>query len=266
MDIKTKLKKLITLNDDPIRYQLFTDDRLLLLNKFIGKKIKIEFSGNIYCKSCGKLTKKSFSQGFCFPCFKNAPEAAPCIIRPELCLAHLGKGRDIGWEQQHHNQPHVVYFAVSSAVKVGVTRNTNIPTRWIDQGASYAATIACTPNRYLAGAIEVALKKYFTDKTHWQKMLRNEVMQIANFQDSFNLAQTFIPDKLREYLCLSSDIFTGRFPVLEYPGKILSFNPDNSTFIEGVLTGIKGQYLMFDAEKVINIRKYVGYEILISFP
>ncbi|MBU0946699.1 MAG: DUF2797 domain-containing protein [Proteobacteria bacterium] len=264
MIINTNLKKLIASNGDPIQYQLSTDDGLVLLNDFIGKELKIEFTGKIYCKSCGKLTKKSFAQGFCFPCFRNAPEAAPCIIRPELCRAHLGEGRDIEWEQHNHNQPHVVYLAISSAVKVGVTKDSNIPTRWIDQGASYAVTIAHTPNRYLAGEIEVELKELFTDRTHWQKMLRNEVLLAADFQEAYSLAQTSLTVELRKYLCSNYSVFTGRFPVLQYPSKIISFNPEKSPYIEGVLTGIKGQYLMFDAEKVINIRKFEGYEVVIT--
>lgn len=264
MVINTNLKKLITANGDPIQYQLYTDGGLVLLNDFIGKELKIEFTGTIYCKSCGRLTKKSFAQGFCFPCFRDAPEAAPCIIRPELCRAHLGEGRNIEWEQQHHNQPHVVYLAISSAVKVGVTQDNNIPTRWIDQGASYAVTIAQTPNRYLAGEIEVELKQNFTDKTHWQKMLRNDVLQESDFVNSFTMAQTALTGKYQKYLCLSDTVFTGRYPVLHYPGKIASFNPEKSPCIEGVLTGIKGQYLMFDAKQVINIRKYAGYEVVIT--
>ncbi len=264
MEINTRLKKLIASSGNPIHYQLYTDDGLVLLNDFIGKKLKIEFTGNIYCKSCGRPTKKSFSQGFCFPCFRDAPEAAPCIIRPELCRAHLGEGRNVDWEQQHHNQPHVVYFATSSAIKVGVTSIANIPTRWIDQGASSAVIFAKTPNRNLAGQIEVELKKYFTDKTHWQKMLRNDVMQIVNFNEAFDLVQTSVPDGLRKYLSLDSTIFNGHFPVLRYPEKISSFNPEKVSYIEGILTGIKAQYLMFDAEKVINIRKYEGYEVVIT--
>lgn len=145
MEIKTNLKKLVASSDDPIQYQLNTDKGLLLLNDFIGRELKIEFTGKIYCKSCGKLTKKSYFQGFCYPCFRDAPEAAPCIIRPELCRAHLGEGKHIEWEQNYHNQPHIVYLAISSAVKVGVTSESNIPTRWIDQGASYAVIIAKTP-------------------------------------------------------------------------------------------------------------------------
>lgn len=265
MVINTYLKKLTVSNGAPIQYQFATDDGLVLLNDFIGKELKIEFTGNIYCKSCGKPTKKSYFQGFCYPCFRDAPEAAPCIIRPELCRAHVGEGKHIEWEQEHHNQPHVVYLAISSAVKVGVTSESNIPTRWIDQGASYAVIIAKTPNRYIAGVIEVELKNHFTDRTHWQKMLRNDVLQVASFKDAFNLAGKSLSDDLQQYLSFNEDtIFTARFPVLQYPSKILSFNPEKSPSIEGILTGIKGQYLMFDAKKVINIRKFEGYEAVIT--
>ena len=264
MIIDTILRKLIASDDNPIQYQLYTDNGLILLNDLIGKEFRIEFSGNIYCKSCGKQTKKSFGQGFCYPCFKTVPEASPCIIRPELCRAHLSEGRDVDWEKVNHNQPHIVYFAISSAVKVGVTQASNIPTRWIDQGASYAVIIANTPNRYIAGKIEVELKKHFTDKTHWQKMLRNEVLQTANFQEPFSIAQASLPDSLQQYLSLDTSTFTGRYPVLKYPEKIISFNQDKSPYIKGILTGIKGQYLMFDALKVVNIRKYEGYEVIIT--
>lgn len=260
----TILKKLIVSDGDPIHYHLYTEEGLVLLNHFIGKEIKIEFSGKIYCKSCGKQTKKSFSQGFCYPCFRSAPEASPCIIRPELCEAHLNKGRNIEWEQQYHNQPHVVYLAASSAIKVGVTQAANIPTRWIDQGASSAAIIARTPHRQIAGMIEVELKKRFTDKTHWQKMLRNEVLKEVDFQESFNTAQNAISAKFKDYFYLDTSLFKGRYPVLEYPLKVVSFNQEKSPSISGVLNGIKGQYLIFDASKVINVRKYQGYEVRLT--
>ena len=257
-------KKLSATDGDPIQYQLYTDEGLVLLNDFIGKEIKLEFSGKIYCKSCGRQTKKSFSQGFCYPCFRSAPEASPCIIRPELCEAHLNKGRDVEWEQQYHNQPHVVYFAASSAIKVGVTQAANIPTRWIDQGASSAVVIARTPHRQIAGMIEVELKKSFTDKTHWQKMLRNEVLQEVDFQESFDTALTSIPDQLKDYLYMDNSLFRGRYPVVEYPVKVVSFNEEKSPSISGVLNGIKGQYLIFDANRVINMRKYQGYEVRLT--
>ena len=260
----TILKKLIASDGDPIKYHLYTEEGLVLLNDFIGKEITIEFSGNIYCKSCGKKTKKSFSQGFCYPCFRSAPEASPCIIRPELCEAHLNKGRDVEWEQHYHNQPHVVYLASSSAIKVGVTQAANIPTRWIDQGASSAVVIARTPHRQIAGLIEVELKKNFTDKTHWQKMLRNDVLEDVDFRESFNTALGSIPDKLKNYLHLDTSIFKGRYPVLEYPVKVVSFNQEKSPSISGVLNGIKAQYLLLDANRVVNMRKYQGYEVRLT--
>lgn len=260
----TILKKLIASDGDPIQYRLHTDEGLVLLNDFIGKEIRIEFSGNIYCKSCGRQTKKSFSQGFCYPCFRSAPEASPCIIRPELCEAHLNKGRDAEWEQTYHNQPHVVYLAASSAIKVGVTQAANIPTRWIDQGASSAVIIARTPHRQIAGMIEVELKKRFTDKTHWQKMLRNEVLKEVDYQESFDTDQDSVPYKLKDYLHLDTSLFKGRYPVLEYPVKVVSFNQEKAPSISGVLNGIKGQYLLFDANRVINIRKYQGYEVRVT--
>lgn len=264
MITKTILKKLIASDGDPIQYHLYTSDGQALLNDFIGQEITIEFSGNIYCKSCGKQTKKSFSQGFCYPCFRSAPEASPCIIRPELCEAHLNKGRDVEWEQTYHNQPHVVYLAAGSAIKVGVTQAANIPTRWIDQGASSAVIIARTPHRQIAGMIEVELKKSFTDKTHWQKMLRNEVLQEVDFEESFGTALNSTPDELKDYLCLDNSRFIGRYPVLDYPVKVVSFCQEKSPSINGVLKGIKGQYLLFDANRVINIRKYQGYEVIIT--
>ena len=264
MIAETILKKLSAADGEPIQYHLHTEKGVVLLNDFIGRQMTIEFSGNIFCKSCGRQTKKSFSQGFCYPCFRSAPEASPCIIRPELCEAHLGKGRDVEWEQTYHNQPHVVYLAASSAIKVGVTQASNIPTRWIDQGASSAAIIARTPHRQIAGLIEVELKKRFTDKTHWQKMLRNDVLKEVDFQESFTTALDSIPGQLRDYLCLDNSVFKGCYPVLEYPDKIVSFNQEKAASISGVLKGIKGQYLIFDAGRVINIRKYQGYEVRVE--
>ena len=169
------LKKMAVQLTDPISYSLVLKDDVVLLNELLGEHITLNWTGIIHCQKCGVITKKSFGEGFCYKCFISAPEAAECIIRPELCRAHLGEGRDPEWEERNHNQPHVVYLALSNAVKVGITRKTQVPTRWIDQGASSAIILAETPNRYLAGTIEVALKDFYTDKTNWQRMLKNDV-------------------------------------------------------------------------------------------
>jgi hypothetical protein len=147
------------------------------LNAWVGRPIRIEHTGGYTCTRCGRHVQKLFGEGFCYPCLRDAPEAAECIVKPELCEAHLGRGRDPAWEDAHHNQPHAVYLAVTSAVKVGVTRKTQIPTRWIDQGAAWAVQIAEVPYRQLAGRIEVALKALYTDRTAWQRMLKGETLE-----------------------------------------------------------------------------------------
>src|SRR3972149_10601342 len=158
--------------NDPVQYQLPIGDERIDMNALIGKRITLKYNNEIRCISCGRRTKTSFAQGFCYPCFISSPEVSECIIRPELCQAHNGIGRDMEWERKHHLQEHFVYMAHTSGIKVGVTRSTQVPTRWIDQGASEAILFAKTPNRYLAGCIEVCLKKHVSDKTQWQRMLK----------------------------------------------------------------------------------------------
>ena len=256
--MKGLLHKMNVFFENPIRYELNFDEKIVL-NDFIGKKISLYFFGEIICVSCGKKTPKSFNQGFCYSCFTKAPESAECIIRPELCRAHLGEGRDVEWEQNHHNQPHVVYLAASDSVKVGVTRTTQVPTRWIDQGANSAIILAETPNRYLAGVLEVELKNHFTDKTNWQRMLKNELDESIDLVNEKWSLEEVLPADLMEYFSENDEIFDFNFPVTEYPTKIKSLSFDKETIIEGTLSGIKGQYLIFDDGRVLNIRKHTGY-------
>ena len=249
--------------DDVIRYYLELGSDRILVNNLLGKKLKIEFEGQINCVSCGNLTKKAFGQGFCYPCFANAPENAECIIRPELCEGHLGKGRDPEWEKRNHVQPHFVYLALSSGLKVGITRETQIPTRWIDQGASEAIIIAEVPYRQLSGLIEVALKDHYSDKTIWQRMLKNEVAE-ANLIQKKDEALSFLPDNLAQYGSDDLQVCKLNYPSLDTPMKVKSFRLEKVPEIEGVLTGIKGQYLIFDNQNVINIRNHSGYFVKLS--
>ena len=237
------------------------EEQLIPLNKLIGKNISMKFEGNIFCINCGRKTKTSFAQGFCFPCFKNSPENSECIIRPELCRAHLGEGRDPEWEEEHHNKPHYVYLAATDKVKVGVTRDHQIPTRWIDQGASSAIKLAKTPNRYLAGVIEVALKDTFDDKTNWQSMLKNDVDADIDLLETKHELEPLLPADIAEYITDEDEITQIEYPVIAYPKKIKTINLDKITSFEGKLMGIKGQYLLLDNDRVINIRKYAGYQV-----
>ncbi len=248
----------------PIQYELQLGGENIVMNHLIEKKIQLSFEGVINCKVCGRVTKKSFAQGFCYPCFKNAPQNSPCIIRPELCEAHLGKGRDVEWEQKHHLQPHIVYLAISSGLKVGVTRQDQIPTRWIDQGAWKAIRFAETPHRNFAGQIEVALKTQVSDKTNWQRMLKNILATDINILAKKQELKAFIPKDLQQFYSSNDEITELQYPVTNYPQKIKSLSFDKTPTISGILRGIKGQYLILGGGQVFNIRKHTGYLANIS--
>lgn len=260
----TDLSKMRVEYGQPVRYFLTMESSEIDLNSLIGKKISVEFKGVIHCVACGRVTKKSFGQGFCYPCFMNSPENSECIIHPELCEGHLGGGRDPEWEEKHHNQPHTVYLALTSDVKVGVTRNTQIPGRWIDQGAWKAIRFAETPNRYLAGKIEVDLKSHMTDITNWRKMLTNQMDESRDLVHEKSRVSDLLSGVYHPYLSQDDQVLDITYPVEHYPVKISSLNLDKENRIEGVLQGIRGQYMYFDAGRVINVRKFSGYEITFS--
>ncbi|MCB0795378.1 MAG: DUF2797 domain-containing protein, partial [Flavobacteriales bacterium] len=162
------LTKMLAGLHEQVSYALQLDDGPFPLDEWVGREIQIRATGEMTCVSCGRTVRKFYGQGFCFPCLRDAPEASECIVRPELCQAHLGKGRDVEWERRHHDTEHVVYLSRTGGIKVGVTRSDQVPVRWIDQGAVEAVIIARTPYRQLAGLIEVELKKHFKDRTDWR--------------------------------------------------------------------------------------------------
>lgn len=255
------------IENDKVHYvlRLFNSDKEVVreidMNSLIGQEVSMKFSGKINCISCGTISKKSFGQGFCYKCFVSAPEASVCVLKPELCRAHINEGRDVEWEQANHNQPHFVYLAVSDVVKVGITRATQIPTRWIDQGAAYAIRLAEVPNRYTAGVIEVALKSQFTDRTNWRKMLKNEVDTEIDLVETKWELEELLPNDLSNYMTEDDEIIHLNYPVISFPDKIKSLSFDSESVISGKLMGIKGQYLLLDNDRVLNLRKHNGYEI-----
>jgi hypothetical protein len=242
---------------------LVFENSFLNLNQLLDKNIEINFLG-YQCLQCGKK-KKIFRQGFCYDCFMSSPAAGDWIMKPELSTAHLDiEDRDLEYEKRVQLQPHIVYLALSSEVKVGVTRKTQVPTRWIDQGAVQAIPIVEVPNRYLAGITEVALKDHFADKTNWQKMLKNEVPDADLIRERANL-KYLIPKEVQNYFHPEKeDLYDLHFPVMEFPKKVNSLNLDKTPNFSGKLMGIKGQYLMFQDGTVFNIRTYEGYVVKIS--
>lgn len=258
--------------DQPVSYVWQAGSEEASVNSWLGKRLSIQFEGLINCVHCDRVTKKSFNQGYCYPCFQRLAQCDSCIVKPEKCHFSAGTCREPEWGESHCNIDHVVYLANTSGVKVGITRGTQVPTRWIDQGATQARPIARVSTRYQSGLLEVLLAKHVADKTAWQTMLKGngadvdlEAHQqelaklcadgIAGLQDSHGVQAI-------QWLDASNTVAID-YPVLEWPVKVSSHNLDKTPRIEGTLLGIKGQYLMLDTG-VINIRKYGGYNLLVK--
>jgi hypothetical protein len=250
---------------EQVIYSLKLGNSMLEMNELLGKEIHLKFMNEINCTACGKKTNKSFGQGFCYQCFISAPEASDCVLRPELCKAHQGISRDMEWSQNHCLTEHYVYLAISSELKVGVTRANQIPTRWIDQGAWKAIKLASTPNRYLAGEIEVELKKFMNDKTNWQRMLQNKLALEVNLIEEKQKAWELLSEELQQYVIDDDTITKIKYPVIEYPQKVKSVSFDKIMEFSGILWGIKGQYLIFKDGHVFNVRTHSGYKVQLGF-
>ncbi len=264
MDITGNLIKMKTSLDEKVNYFLTLEQQPIHVNDLIGHVIEMEYHHQINCIKCGRKTSKSFGQGFCFPCFRSAPEASECILKPELCQAHLGISRDMEWSKSHCLIDHYVYLSYTSGVKVGVTRENQIPVRWCDQGAVEALPVARTPNRHLAGLMEVALKEGINDKTNWRRMLtdvKTQGNELFGYKDKI---LDNLPADLKQYFLNDAEMTSLTYPVRQYPLKIKSFTFDKIDRFKGTLLGIKGQYFIFDQDMVINIRKHNGYLITLK--
>jgi hypothetical protein len=256
------LKKKMTENADEIQYYLDMKTDFLNMNQLINKEISLNFV-TYECLNC-HLEKEIYRQGYCKSCFFDAPNAGDWIMRPELSKAHLDEeDRDLTYEKSVQLQPHIVYFANSGNVKVGVTRKTQVPTRWIDQGAHEAIEIVEVPNRYLAGITEVALKEHVGDKTNWRKMLKNDIEDVSLVAWREKL-KDFIPEEAKQYFIENNAETHLKFPVLKYPEKPKSLNLIKTPSYKGKLVGVKGQYLIFEDQTVFNVRSNEGLVVSIE--
>lgn len=266
------IAKMKTELNDTVEYRLPVGNDVVEMNALLGKELQLHYQGVINCIHCGRKSKKSFSQGYCYPCFSSLAQCDMCIMKPETCHYAAGTCREPEWAEQHCMQDHYVYLANSSGLKVGITRGTQIPTRWMDQGASQAIPIFRTRDRLQAGLVEVIIKAHTNDRTDWRKMLKGEAeaMDLGAERDRLHAeitkelgelltehgedAATFLPAEEQVEI---------RYPVLEYPSKVSSFNFDKTPEVSGTLMGIKGQYLILDGG-VINMRKFGGYEVSLT--
>ncbi|TNC82741.1 MAG: DUF2797 domain-containing protein [Oleiphilus sp.] len=252
----------------PVSYQLSLGDQRVDVNALLGRKLRLSYSGVIRCCHCARISKKSFNQGYCYPCFQKLAQCDRCIMSPELCHFHQGTCREPEWAQQHCMRPHVVYLANSSGLKVGITRATQVPTRWIDQGAVNAIPLIATSSRYMSGLIEDALRQWLGDRTNWRKMLKHDIEDLDLEQEARALkekASDLIaqlleahPNESFEWLQEPSQSF--EYPHLKWPEKIKTYNLDKTPEVCDTLMAIKGQYLIFE-NACLNIRKYTSYEV-----
>ena len=257
--ISGQTSKLISIQDNPVSYYLSINDEKIHLNPYLNKKIKIVFNGQINCINCDAAIKKTFMQGYCYPCFMKIPQTSECIFKPHLCKAHIGESRDMDWAKENCLIPTYVYLSVTSNLKVGVTKFSHIPSRWIAQGAHFAIKLAKAPNRYIAGMIEIELSKQISDRTQWRKMLQGEYDEV-DLVERKQFMSEMLPSEYKQYISSDNNITDIEYPMTKYPQKIKSINMDKVQYTEVILTGIKGQYLIFNNEYVLNVRKYTGYK------
>lgn len=263
------IEKMIVHQASPVSYELPIGDARVDMNAAIGQKIRMKYAGEIHCVACGRVTKKSFNQGHCYPCFRALASCDMCIMKPETCHFAAGTCREPEWALSHCMQPHYVYLANSSGIKVGITRGTQIPTRWIDQGATQALPIFKVATRLQSGLLEVEIKNHVSDRTDWRKMLKGdaEPVELTAIRDELVAkSRARIEQLVAESgdadieLITDAEVTAIEYPVQAYPEKIKSLNFDKQPVIEGELQGIKGQYLILD-NGVLNIRKFSGYNI-----
>lgn len=264
------LQKMRVQQNQPVNYYLRVADEEILLNKYLGRHLKIEASGAIHCLNCQRKTKTSFSQGYCFPCFKSLAQCDRCIMSPELCHFAQGTCREPEWGEKNCFQEHIVYLANSSGLKVGITRHNQVPIRWMDQGAISALPIFSVKSRYLSGLVEVALKEWVADKTNWRKMLKHDVEELdleLERDRIFDLAKDVLEglevEHIGQITRLKEKVWHFDYPSLAWPEKITTHNLDKQPLVEGVLKAIKGQYLIFDTG-CLNIRKFTSYHVSVS--
>jgi hypothetical protein len=257
--LKDTLKKMDAELKDEVHYTLESHGKKHKMNSYIGKRIKINWSGKVIC-SCGKMMDSFYRKSsFCYKCYWESPQASQSIFKPELCTAHLGiEERDLEWEKKFQIAKHYVYLANSSGIKVGVTRGSQGIVRWMDQGASQAILLAEVPNRRFSGEIEVSLKRFVADITNWRKMLSGipEPVDLVKMKEELSV---HVPEEFKQYILSDNNVTSIKYPVTRYPKKIKSVRLEKCPIVEGILLGIKGQYLLLDEDRVFNVRSHEGF-------
>ncbi len=272
MQVTGHLAKMPAALADPVQYRLPLDAARIPLNDLLGRELRLTWQGAIHCIHCGRATRKSYAQGYCYPCFTRLARCDTCIVRPEQCHHAAGTCREPDWAARHCFQPHVVYLANASGLKVGITRASQVPTRWLDQGASQALPILRVASRHLSGQVEVACKAHVADRTQWQRMLRGTPPpeDLPARRDALLAAIAPTLDALRRrhgadavQALPDARPLAIRYPVRQWPERVRALHLERTPQVSGTLLGIKGQYLILDGG-VLNVRKFAGYLVTLQ--
>ena len=238
------LRKMKTRLREPVDYQMLFGNQKVAANSLIESQLRLTFLNKITCVSCGRDTNKSFNQGYCYPCFQSKAACDRCIMSPEMCHFAEGTCREPQWAQRNCNIDHFVYLANSSGLKVGITRFSQVPTRWIDQGASQALPIFKVSTRHQSGLLDMSTRR--------DELIASVEEKMSEFSARFGSTQVEALPR--------AEMVELKYPVKEYPAKVKSLSFDKTATVEGTLLGIKGQYLILDTG-VINLRKFGGYHV-----
>ena len=229
---------------------------------WVGKELTWKFDGVVNCVVTGEAMNQAYRMGMSQKAFFESPISCPSIINPELSTIHTGVAlRDRDFEERYHNVPHVVYLSRTNKLKVGVTGLGREQFRWNDQGAVEGIQLCVTPYRQLAGEIEVALKEHMNDKTHWLGMLKDvtrfpdELLELKD--ECFEL----LGPNYEPFFSDDDTVHSINYPVQKYPLKVKSLKLNKEPNGTGVISGIKGQYLILEDGRVMNVRAHEGCRV-----
>lgn len=266
------LRKMRSSPETPVDYALPVGDQLVALGPVVGRRLELRFAGEILCAHCGRGTRKSYSQGYCFPCSRKLAACDLCVLQPSRCHYDQGTCREPEWGLAHCMQTHLVYLANTSGLKVGITRAHQAVTRWTDQGASEALPVFEVATRQISGLIESVFARHVADRTDWRAMLRGPArpIDLPGERDRLldlcegeimNITERFGPGAVS--LVDAAEPTRLEYPVLTYPETVRPLSLDRTATVAGRLEGIKGQYLILDSG-VLNVRKFRSYVVSVE--
>ena len=248
------------------RYDLELDGVAAALDPTAPTGVRLRYIGGAVCSACGTSLAPQRPRGsaYCFRCFRTLARNDLCVMAPHRCHLHAGTCREPEWADGFCMQPHTVYLALTSGLKVGVTRQVRAERRWLDQGAWLALPIAETPTRRAAGFVEHRLAERVPDRTDWRKLVGTEpgpqtlrdgqrvLVETAEdlrawVGELVSLAPAWVPPEEAAAMAWlpATDTVAFAYPVqMRAPPRRIRVSAERPEFA-GNLCGVLGRYLLF---------------------